>query len=87
MTTLADAKLAFFKAALGHSGSISDLEKEYYAGLSGLTPASKFSLSDHKKTARAAQAGITVTEKETDYYRTHNAVGPSFSDVAYDYYT
>ena len=64
--TNADLELAYLKS-LGGSGTLSDAraqvygvnEHAYFAALSGLAPASRFSLSDHRLTYYRNETGVT----------------------------
>lgn len=49
---------------------------EYYSSLSGLSPATDFTLSDHRETYFDAQGG------ELAYYKAQNVGAPEYFDLA-----
>lgn len=60
MATIQDAMYAKFKTLTGlNNVSISDMMFNYYSGLSGLAPASKFTLQDHQRAYWETQTGLT----------------------------
>jgi hypothetical protein len=88
--SLADAKVTRLQADTpSTSGNLTDLEWNFYSSQSGLTPASKFSIVDHKMAYYRLQ-GMgpgSIRDIETAYFRAQGAVGNSYDDLRYDFYT
>lgn len=62
-SSIADAKKAWLKAALGGSveEDIPQLEWLFYSANSGLTPIANYSLTDHKRAFLVLKTGLTTT--------------------------
>lgn len=91
--TLADAMRVFFADITeldGATHSLNDMQFVYYSDRSGLTPIWHYSLTDHMRAFFLSLVGSetdSVDDLEQAYYRLEGAVGPSYDDVKYDYYT
>lgn len=71
--------------------SLNDLQFKYYSDRSGLTPIWQYSLTDHMRKFFESLLGssphTSVDDLEQAYYRLEGAVGSSYDDVKYDFYT
>lgn len=93
--TLADAMRVYFADNTGLDGnvnSLNDLQFKYYSDRSGLTPVWYYSLIDHMRVFFESIVGSTNPAESTNdleqaYYRAEGAIGPSYDDVKYDFYT
>lgn len=70
------------------STNLSDLEWNFYSPQSGLTPASKYSITDHKLAYYKLQGAYSgsIRDIELAYFKSQGAVGGSYHDIAYDFY-
>ena len=62
MATLADNKRAFFVSAGIAPSDLDTMEWAYYANASGLTPASNYSVTDHKRAYMKIALGLTAAQ-------------------------
>ena len=88
--TVADAKLSNLQAKLGVSTTNhTDLEFSYYSANSGLNPAAKYSLADHKRAFYVLKGatGPTLNDLEISYFKDRGAVGNSRGALELDFYT
>lgn len=89
MVTKADAKQSSLQTAAASSlYNLADLEWNFYSANSGLTPASKFSITDHKLAYYKLQGGFTgsIRDVESAFFKSQGAVGNSWDEIAYDFY-
>lgn len=70
------------------TGGSQDLEWTYYSSRSGLTPANKFSIADHKKAFFGTKGSTakSLTDAEIQYYKSAGAVGKTFNEIANDFF-
>lgn len=86
MPTVQDYRYSWLKTRTGLTNkSASDMERTYYAGLSGLSPATKYSLRDHKYTYLKAQTGKTGSMNDLLMVFL-NAYPGSIDDKLFNYY-
>lgn len=92
--TLADAMRVFFadNTGLDIKHSLTDMQFNYYSSRSGLTPIWNYSLANHQRAFFESIVGeqtpsYSNSEVETAYYRYEGAVGTTYDDVKYDFYT
>lgn len=87
--SLADAKVARFQTDTPSTiGNLTDLEWDFYSSRSGLTPASKYSITDHKMAYFKLKGALggTLRELEVAYFKIRGAVGTSYSSLDLDFY-
>jgi len=88
-SSVADAKRARFQADTPSSLSdLADLEWNFYSTQSGLTPASKYSITDHKMAYYKLNGAVggSIRDIETAFFKAQGAVGSSYDDIRYDFY-
>lgn len=87
--TVSDAQMQKLQTLTGLTGSIADLERAYYGGLSGLSPIQQFSVQDHKRAYWEAQTGLTgrsLADLEKAFYDVQLVAAGSLSDREYTYW-
>ena len=87
--SIADLQLAKLQILTGQQGTISDLMRSYYAGLSGLAPASSFSISDHQRVYWQAQTGLSgrsLADLEWAFYDVQLVPAGSLRDREFVYW-
>lgn len=92
--TVNELKIAWLKSALGGTtySSILGLEFDFYSKNSGLTPISKYSVSDHKlaflrsKLGLSVGSSISVVDAERQYWAANGGVGDSYQDRQVDFF-
>jgi len=88
-SSVADAKRARFQADTPSTlGDIADLEWNFYSTQSGLTPASKYSITDHKMAYYKLNGALggSIRDIETAFFKAQGAVGVSYDDIRLDFY-
>lgn len=88
--SIADVQAEKLPVLTGQTGSVQDLLKFYYGGLSGLAPATAFSVSDHQKQYWETQTGLTnhtMADLEKAFYDAQLVPSGSLSDREYVYWT
>lgn len=88
--TKADAQVARLQVDTPSTlTNLADLEWNFYSSQSNLTPASKFSISDHKLAYYQLQGSFSgsLNDIELAYFKSQGAVGSSRNDIALDFFT
>lgn len=88
--SISDVQAEKLPVLTGQTGSVPDLLKFYYGGLSGLAPATAFSISDHQRAYWETQTGLTgrsLADLEKAFYDAQLVPSGSLSDRAYVYWT
>lgn len=88
--SIADVQAQKLPVLTGQTGSVQDLLKFYYGGLSGLAPATAFSISDHQKKYWETQTGLanrTMADLEKAFYDALLVPSGSLSDREFVYWT
>lgn len=84
-----DSKLTCLQAALVSSlTNITDLEWNLYSSRSGLAPASKYSITDHKIAyykAHGSGSG-SLRDLEVAFFRSQGATGNSWDEIASNFF-
>jgi hypothetical protein len=89
MPILAETKRKFFEDETGKTGSIVDLEWEYYSNRSGLTPKVLYSLADHKRVYLETQTGLTkkpLVDLEREFLNKQGIVAKPIGEAWNEYY-
>lgn len=87
--TISDIQLTKLRTITGNAiGSLTDLLHQYYGSLSGLAPATAFSLSDHQRTYWQVQTGASgsISDLERAFYDLQAVPAGSLSDREYEYW-
>ncbi len=88
--TVSDVQVQKLAVITGKTGSIQDLQFAYYSSLSGLVPASSFSVADHQRAYWEAQTGLTgksLADLEKAFYDVQLIAAGSLSDREFTYWT
>lgn len=88
--SVSDVQMQKLQTLTGLTGSIADLERAYYGGLSGLSPVHQFSVQDHKRVYWEAQTGLTgrsLADLEKAFYDVQLIAAGSLSDREFTYWT
>lgn len=91
--TISDAEYAWLDPQVATTGSMSDLEWEYYSTRSGLTPATAYTLEGHKYRYFQVQTGLqtgSISDLEFAYYSARSGLTPvgnySLADHKYAFF-
>ena len=89
--SIADLQAQKLPALTGQNGSVPDLLKFYYGGLSGLVPATAYTVTDHQAAYYRAQTGLgqqtTMADLERSFYDVKLVPSGSLSDREFVYWT
>lgn len=88
--TVADLQAQKLPVLTGQTGSVPDLLKFYYGGLSGLIPATSYSIADHQRVYWETQTGLTgrsLADLEKAFYDAQLVPSGSLADRAYVYWS
>ena len=86
--TTSEYKIAWLRAALGGSAktNLIELESLFYAANSGLAPAAKFSVNDHKmayyRTSTATTTPTSQQDVEIKFFKARGATGSDYDELA-----
>lgn len=88
--TVSDVQLQKLQTITGKTGTINDLFHAYYGSLSGLVPATSYSVTDHQRVyweTQTAKSGISMADLEKEFYDAQLIAAGSLSDREFTYWT
>jgi hypothetical protein len=88
--SIADVQAQKLPALSGINGTVPDMLNKYYAGLSGLVPASQFSVTDHQRKyweTQTSLSGRSMADLEKAFYDMLLVPSGSLSDREFIYWT